>query len=100
MWRFKTEEEFKKEFGMLWRNEIRSSWNEVGYMDHLFGWTPFDEDDQKEIDEIMRLRIPKNIPLNNDGIKRMEDKDMQWTYSYDMFVKVEEEVKKQLEFEF
>lgn len=35
--RFKTEQEFKEEFGDDWRKKLKYSWNEIGYMDYLFG---------------------------------------------------------------
>jgi hypothetical protein len=37
MWRFKTEEEFKEEFGDSWRKKITNSWNSSGKMDYLLG---------------------------------------------------------------
>lgn len=36
-YRFKTEEEFIKEFGENWKNDISKCWNNEGSMDYLFG---------------------------------------------------------------
>jgi hypothetical protein len=37
MWRFKTEEEFIKDFGPNWREYVACRWDLEGNMDYLFG---------------------------------------------------------------
>jgi len=83
-YRFKTEEEFKKEFGNNWMRSInlngKPNWAFDGEMDHLFGKVfPYTKDQLNMSDKI--------YPIGN-GI-RWNDPESQydWSISWDMLTK-------------
>jgi hypothetical protein len=92
MWRFRTKKEFIRDFGEDWENKINATWNHMGHMDHLLGWTPESKQDQDFIQGLFDGEIKSAYSLMN----KITDKQMSWTYSVDMFI----EASPQLEFNF
>lgn len=74
-YRIKTEEEFVKEFGSNWREEIHLGWAE--HMDYLFG-KPIIDKTFKKVNNI----DSNTIYRTNDG--------SQWNISKDMIMEVKE----------
>lgn len=49
--RFKTNDEFEKEYGEYWKTTIRHRWNDIGSMDYLFGKDYESDDEEDEIND-------------------------------------------------
>ena len=65
-YRFKTEEEFEKEFGEDWCSLIESGWNDAGHMNYLLG-----------------IDYPYEILTINSYLKTVDG----WCISKDMLIK-------------
>ena len=83
MWRFKTEEEFYKQYGDDWRNCVENTWASSGKMDYLFGQEIKDE----YLNSDGMPRIEYGSTIKNYGISPPnEDSDPIWSISMDMLI--------------
>ena len=91
MYRFKTEQEFIKEFGEEWYSLVMCCWDTgEGYfsMNHFLGWEPTSKIDQEFIDTIYRRKTYDGYSFEPNYEMSLKGNPMRWKFSYQMFTKI------------
>jgi hypothetical protein len=89
MWRFKTKEEFAKEYGKSWREKVPKKWNSSGEMDYLLG-----QEIKPEFLDLHGRPACDGLActISKYGISPYRGRDSHWSICPEMVIFVEDKV--------